>query len=131
MAAAQQLLREAPDEALGMPDLVGAMRSIAYGEISAILEAEGRQEEAFLESVRAAWHWQQAIRLQRRLKEHPPSRAVEDLWESVERLSLQVKKRPFRTAVLEGLKSPDAEGCVQRVRSALGDTLGEANEHDS
>ncbi len=111
---ANRMIEEAPREATGRPEMMGTCYNAAYRERARVHLATGKSLDAFLDSVRASWFWQHAMRLQGRDRdEHTPESAVDGLEEALETCGLDLPKTRLRSLTIEGLQTKSPEGMVQ------------------
>lgn len=120
LAAADEMLGEATDQAMGIADLVGTSYAISYRQRAKAWAAKGDSEASLMDEVRASWHWQRAMRLQGRDKrEQTLKRTAKDLMEPIEGLGLPLKQKTVMDLTSAGLQDPDPEAMVERFRRAL------------
>ncbi len=117
LASADQMIAESEKEAEGFPQLLGTYYSAGYNQRGKVLGAQGKPEEAFLEYVKATWHWQQAMKLQGRDKdEHTPQRAAETLSEHNLDLDIYIDDDVLEDETVKGLQYATADLMAERFR---------------
>lgn len=113
--AASQMIDEAPAESLGDKQLIGAFYSKGFRERAKVLLKMKENKEAFLDLVRACWHWQSAMKLQGRDKrEHTPTRAAAGLVEAAHDCGLAFDENEIKSMTLVGLNDPDPDSMAIR-----------------
>src|SRR5690349_2502746 len=110
MLSVEHLIREAEAEARGDSALVGTAHSFAYRERARVLVAKGDPQTAFMDFLRASWHWQEAMVEQGRdASEFPPEVVADTLFEAAETCGYKIDHEALVVLVRTHISARDAE----------------------
>jgi len=120
LQSANQIIGDAPEQAQGDQDLAEVLLSGGYHQRAKVQAAIGEPTEAFLDSVRAEWHWHHAMALQDRLDESPPADVANAIREAARSNRIRLEEPQVTELVLRAMDDPDPEPLLSSFRSALG-----------
>lgn len=119
LRSAEQIIEEAPQQVQGEQQLTEILLSGGYHQRAKVCEAMGERPEAFLDSVRAEWHWHHGMALQGRLDEYPPEDVARAIHEAAQSNRIPLAEPQITEIVVSGLGHPDPEALLASFRTAL------------